>query len=179
MRKLLLAAAAAMTLIAAAPAANATVIPITFAFAGDGSGTADFGDKGILTSTFSDTFTFTLPTGFASGSVTTVLAGASTDVSFTSVTLNGTPFGVTASGAVDTRSLVGLPVTSGPQTLLVSGTVNPLNPGGPFNGGFGGSLSFVPGGVPEPASWALMMLGFGGLGGVLRTRRRASRLTLA
>lgn len=169
-----------MTLIAAAPIANATVIPITFAFAGDGSGTADFGDKGISTSTFSDTFTFTLPTGFASGSVTTVLVGASTDVSFTTVSLNGTPFNVSTTGTTDTRTLVGLPVTSGPQTLVVAGNVNPGSPvSGPFNGAFGGSLSFQPGGVPEPASWALMMLGFGGLGGVLRSKRRQSRLTLA
>jgi len=30
----------------------------------------------------------------------------------------------------------------------------------------------VPGGVPEPASWALMILGFGGAGAALRQRRR-------
>ncbi|WP_394763175.1 PEPxxWA-CTERM sorting domain-containing protein [Phenylobacterium sp.] len=32
----------------------------------------------------------------------------------------------------------------------------------------------VGGGVPEPASWALMLLGFGGLGAALRQRRRAA-----
>jgi hypothetical protein len=26
--------------------------------------------------------------------------------------------------------------------------------------------------VPEPASWALMIMGFGGLGAALRTKRR-------
>ncbi|HZZ32934.1 MAG TPA: PEPxxWA-CTERM sorting domain-containing protein [Phenylobacterium sp.] len=32
------------------------------------------------------------------------------------------------------------------------------------------------GGVPEPASWALMLLGFGGIGAVLRRRRPAAAL---
>jgi len=40
----------------------------------------------------------------------------------------------------------------------------------------GYSLSFSPnigGAVPEPGAWAMMLLGFGGLGAVLRNRRRA------
>lgn len=35
----------------------------------------------------------------------------------------------------------------------------------------------TPGGIPEPTSWALMLVGFGGLGAALRTRRR--RVALA
>ena len=32
-----------------------------------------------------------------------------------------------------------------------------------------------PSGAPEPATWAMMLMGLGGLGGVLRARRRADR----
>jgi len=42
-------------------------------------------------------------------------------------------------------------------------------------GRVGATLSGTPttnSGAPEPASWALMILGFGGVGGVLRSRRR-------
>lgn len=44
-------------------------------------------------------------------------------------------------------------------------------------GGFAGFSEFVPGNgtfsaAPEPASWALMIMGFGGLGASLRSRRK-------
>ncbi len=45
------------------------------------------------------------------------------------------------------------------------------------NDGYADNLSLIlqpgaaPGGVPEPAAWALMLMGFGGLGAVLRRRR--------
>ena len=45
-----------------------------------------------------------------------------------------------------------------------------LTPGG---GGFGGQDGgFTPGPVPEPSAWVLMIVGFGGLGSVLRAKRR-------
>lgn len=37
----------------------------------------------------------------------------------------------------------------------------------------------TPPGIPEPSTWAMMLLGFGGLGAALRRQRRAFRLTAA
>ena len=42
-----------------------------------------------------------------------------------------------------------------------------------------GASCTITGGVPEPASWALMMMGFGGLGAVLRSNRRRAHLAVA
>ncbi|HEY2357687.1 MAG TPA: PEPxxWA-CTERM sorting domain-containing protein, partial [Phenylobacterium sp.] len=40
----------------------------------------------------------------------------------------------------------------------------------------GGGVVRGGGGVPEPASWAMMILGFFGLGSALRARRRLSAI---
>jgi hypothetical protein len=43
-------------------------------------------------------------------------------------------------------------------------------------GAGGGSVFDPPGGIPEPATWALMILGFGSVGTVLRRRKPAAEL---
>ena len=45
--------------------------------------------------------------------------------------------------------------------------------------GFSGSGGSGGGAVPEPATWALMLLGFGGLGAMLRRQRRQAIASLA
>jgi hypothetical protein len=75
------------------------------------------------------------------------------------------------------------PTAGGWQT--VSGDFSVAQPGGTIRIGLVDNTSIASGndfgvdnitlataGVPEPASWALMMLGFGGLGAMLRTQRR-------
>jgi hypothetical protein len=172
MNRPIVAAGLAAALFGVASAASAAVRPVTFTAPGaDGSFSGTFGDTGITNPTFTDTFTFTLPTGLASSTVSSTFQGATTDVNFTSVTLDGHTFTVGDNGKNEFRFIDNLPVTSGTQTLIVSGT-------SAGNGSFAGTIAFAPNrAVPEPASWALMILGFGGIGATLR--RRQARLALS
>lgn len=60
---------------------------------------------------------------------------------------------------------------AGPGALTVS-LMN--SAGAPGGNDFAIDNIVVAGGVPEPASWALMVIGFGGLGAMLRANRRRS-----
>ncbi|MGZ6039322.1 MAG: FxDxF family PEP-CTERM protein [Phenylobacterium sp.] len=181
MKTLFCATAVAVAMFAAGTAANAAQT-ITFdPPAADGSFTGDFGNTGIGSGAFTNTFTFNMPTGIAAGTISSIFTtNLSNNIDFTSVTLDGNPFDINSSGQVEFRSINNVLVTDGPQSLVVSGTS-----GG--NGSYSGTLSFETagitiggaGGVPEPAAWALMIVGFGGVGATLRARRRAAHNAVA
>jgi hypothetical protein len=42
-------------------------------------------------------------------------------------------------------------------------------------GSYGGNLTFVPTAVPEPGTWAMMLMGFGAMGVSMRRRKATLR----
>ncbi|HEY8003257.1 MAG TPA: FxDxF family PEP-CTERM protein, partial [Phenylobacterium sp.] len=155
MKKAVLAATVAVAMLGAVSAANAAQTITLAPPAADGSFTGKYGDSGIAAGAFTDTFTFTMPTGLAGADITTEFnTDISNNIDFGTVTFNGKPFDMTPNGQHEGGFILNLPVTSGTQTLVVNGTS-----GG--NGSFAGTLSFeMASAVPEPAAWALMIMGF-------------------
>ncbi|HEX2815490.1 MAG TPA: FxDxF family PEP-CTERM protein [Phenylobacterium sp.] len=167
-----MAASLAILMLAAAPAANAAQMITLNPAEPDGSISGAFMDSGIAGGSFTDTFTFVFPqSGISAATISSILTTQMNNVSFTAVTLDGAAFTTDSTGAFESRHLPGMETLAGTQTLIVSGTS-----GG--SGAFAGTLAFAPlAFVPEPASWSLMIIGFGGLGAVLRTRKRAQPAT--
>lgn len=150
---------------------------------------ATFGDVGIPGGSFTDIFKFTIPqTGTGSGSVTTTVDlsgyGGVADLDILSVMVNSmaaTPVyrdlagnvcptpspipGTGSCGATETFAITDVPITANIlNTVTIVGTSRGL-------GSYSGNATFTPT-VPEPSTWALMLLGFGAAGMFLRTKRR-------
>lgn len=132
---------------------------------------------GGLTTTcaFTNTFSFVTPEGFnlTNATISTTDLGGN-NIDFTSVLLNGMSFTLTPTGTFEFGTLANAALTAGfNNTLTVSGQ----NTG---NSAFSGTLVFanVPA-VPEPATWGMMLLGFGAIGASLRRRRRPHLLQAA
>ena len=173
MKKALIAVAAMAAALGAASAANATKTLTLTAPAVDGSFSGTFQDTALPLGDFDEVFTFQMPTGLAGGTISTnFTTDLMNNIDFSTVTLNGHKFDLSPTGQVEMGSLVGLPVTAGTQTLEVVG-----KSGG--NGSFAGTLSFELSSAPEPASWGLMILGFGGIGAAARLRRMRPALAAA
>ncbi|WP_082765535.1 MULTISPECIES: FxDxF family PEP-CTERM protein [unclassified Phenylobacterium] len=139
----------------------------------DGGFTITFGNTGITDASFSDVFNFSMPTGRGDFVITSTMSTGSQNITWTSVAFNGEEFETGTAGWNEFRFLNGLELTAGAaQQLVLSGL-------GGGNASYSGVITFVPtAAVPEPASWALMIAGFGGAGAMIR-RRRADSLPAA
>lgn len=147
----------------------------------DGVISASLGRNGIAAGAgIVDRFIFTIPqTGTGSGTVSTSLSGMigqPTDINFTSITLNGNVIPIIGSGtAVEFAGISGISIMNGVQNIL-SITYDSFG-----DGSYGGNLTFTPAAaVPEPATWAMMLAGFGAIGfGMRRKRKPAPKVRFA
>lgn len=166
MNRLFLGAALAASVLVAAPAASAAqFINLSPPDAG-GNVTGFFGNDGIVSGLFTNTFNFSFPaSGLGGATISSVLSGLdnATNVDFSSVKLNGVEFNIASTGDFESRYINNLAVPNGPQQLVVKG----LSGG---DGSYGGDITFEPGAVPEPATWSLMILGLGAAGVTIRRR---------
>lgn len=139
----------------------------------DGSISGTFEHQGIVAGLFNDLLTFNFSRfGNANATISSVFQiSENNNIDFSSVTFNGTSFDIATQGDVEFRFLQGLAVSPGLQTLGINGTS-----GG--NGSYAGTFSVATlASVPEPASWALLLVGFGVVGSTLRRRRLATSVT--
>jgi len=128
---------------------------------------------------FSDSFLFTIGPpgggliGTGSGSIITSssLQFSATDLDLTSVIVNGVALTITrtAGGLIESAGASNVNIFSGQlNNITVTGVSRGL-------GSYGGNLTFVPlAAVPEPGTWALMLLGFGAIGFSMRRRRQTT-----
>lgn len=194
MKPMLFALAAASAIAVAAPATAATVVyttgsnvdltyrPIT----DDWDGAFRFRVVNTLpgdpNGDFTANFTFTSPfvgRGSAQAGSVIVRGDLGSDVDFFALMINGTSGGV-FNGAASSAFVIDAPVTTGINTLTITGR---LNPGGDRTGDglVTGSVTIaaVAAVVPEPATWGLFILGFGAIGASLRRRSSQTRVTKA
>lgn len=158
--------ALAVAAFVAAPASAATYIQYD-------NSTATFGNTSVTPGTFSDSIDLGSFDGFIqagqayriSGTISTSYQDASTqNIDFSSVSLNGQNFTLTPSGRFEFGFVSD--VAAGAANLLtISGSSG-------TNASYAGTLNIAA--VPEAATWAMMIIGFGFVGGVVRTRRRTA-----
>ncbi|GAA3894978.1 hypothetical protein GCM10022276_12600 [Sphingomonas limnosediminicola] len=142
---------------------------------------ATFGHQGIpgVTSAagtaFTDMFNFIInDNGVGSGSVTTEVSfagiGGPTDTDLLSVFVNGVLATHTVNnGLTDQWSVTNVPIFFGIANNI---TINGISRG---QGHYAGTAEFTPvAAVPEPATWAMMLFGFGAVGFSMRRKRAAT-----
>jgi hypothetical protein len=115
--------------------------------------------------TFDDSFLFTIPqNGEGSGSISTSFSAANKNMLvITDLIINGVTHSIPTTPSGQAFSVSGIPIVANVlNTIEVKGfTVG--------SGTYSGTATFA---VPEPASWMMMILGFGAVSLVLRRRQK-------
>jgi len=130
--------------------------------------TANFGNGFDFQTDFDDSYLFTIPTqsGVGSGSISTSFSSLANKLTISQLFINGTLYSVPATPSGQSLSVSGIPVFAGAlNTIRVLGTTS--SEGGTYSG----TLTFAAAAVPEPASWMMMIGGFGLMGAAMRRRK--------
>jgi len=126
---------------------------------------------------FTTVYDFTLNFDVLANSQVSSKFFANTDIDFSSILLDGFAFTNTstdASTGTEVWELL-LPVSllAGNHQITVNGNVVGTRKAGSYVG----NMNISP--VPEPATWAMMLLGFGAVGFAMRRRRRPALMQVA
>lgn len=196
----LMTALAASTLGTAAVAAPIIINPTaptdkTSIGAADGTGTTSSGSRittttcgGAQSCAFTSQFSFTSPAGYDLASVTLSTnysdSNLNENIDFTGGSLNGSTLTLLNSGGQSEFAFVNnVPLLSGTNanTLTVTGNAGPGSEALPLNAAFSGVFTFAQRSptVPEPATWAMMLVGFGAAGYSLRRKRSVHAMQAA
>ncbi|MFL6766001.1 MAG: FxDxF family PEP-CTERM protein [Sphingomicrobium sp.] len=182
MRKLFLTAVGAATLALGSTAANASVqLAISSADLntfGSSAFTGQVVGTGASTN-FNDIFAFTLTNpDLLNGHVDTLAILGTLNINFSSIYIDTVARSFTQTGfdpGEETWVLnPGTSLAAGPHNLFVNGSLNsPVGTAATYSG----TLNIAA--VPEPATWAMMLLGFGGIGLAMRRKRRPALAQIA
>lgn len=168
MRKLL-AAATALAAVCVATSANAIVVtPLHYTFS---SGSFFDSQSASPPATVSGSFDFDPTTGLLSNvDYTSTFGHYTTGAEYNPGDATQIFFGTFGTPNYDVYQLASSLINGG--TVVINSGTNPniyINAGG----------SLTTGGVPEAATWAMMIVGFGLVGGAMRSSRRRTKVSYA
>lgn len=99
------------------------------------------------------------------------------DIDFDMVQLDGVDFAIQSTGANEYRYIIDILASAGAHSIYVKGHAANAGDGAGVLGTYSGTITFSA--VPEPATWAMMALGFGLAGAGMRRTRRRTKVSFA
>ncbi|RVT90166.1 FxDxF family PEP-CTERM protein [Sphingomonas crocodyli] len=133
-----------------------------------------FGNSGLSAGDFTDTYTFVLDfpgIGNASVITTTTLAQGPTDLDILSLRFNDIVATPVAVGTNEYAFTQGVQIVPGATNRIV---IQGMSRG---NGSYAGTLTVRSSAAPEPTTWAMMLIGFGAVGLLVRRSQQRNALS--